>query len=272
MAIEFCSLNSGSNGNCYYIGNKEAAILIDLGISCREVEKRMKSLDIPVEKVKAIFVSHEHSDHIRGIPVFCKKHNVPLYITQATRKHAKMFFKHPYIFSFEEDVPVTIGNLTVTAFRKFHDAADPYSFTVEYKGIRIGVFTDIGRCCEKLISNFRNCHAAFLESNYDEEMLANGSYPYYLKSRITGGLGHLSNREALELFLNHRSAELKHLILSHLSQENNRPELVEHLFKQHANGTEVVVASRYAPTSVFRIEVPQTQEAGFLNQEFENIL
>ena len=254
MAIEFCSLNSGSNGNCYYIGNSDAAVLIDLGISCREVERRLNSLEIPVNKIKAIFVSHEHSDHIRGIPVFSKKHKLPVYITNLTRRNSRVNFRHEELIPFEENVPVNIGSISVTAFKKFHDAADPYSFTVEYKGLKVGIFTDLGRCCDNLISNFKSCHAAFLESNYDEEMLENGPYPYYLKTRITGGLGHLSNREALELFIIHRSSSLKHLILSHLSHENNRPELVQQLFNAYAHGTEVVVASRFGPTRLFRLE------------------
>lgn len=254
MELEITSLNSGSNGNCYYIGNSNDAILIDVGISCREVERRMRALSLPIEKLKAIFISHEHSDHIRGVPVLSKKYNLPVYVTPATRKKGRIYFKHEAFYSFAEKLPVNIGHLTVTAFKKFHDAADPYSFTIEYRGIKVGVFTDIGKCCDNLIMHFKHCHAAFLESNYDEEMLENGRYPYYLKSRIRGGLGHLSNKEALDLFIQHRSPSLKYLILSHLSQENNHPEIVEKLFNSHAESTEIIVASRHEPTKLIKLQ------------------
>jgi phosphoribosyl 1,2-cyclic phosphodiesterase len=117
----------------------------------------------------------------------------------------------------------------------------------------VGVFTDIGAPCEHLIRQFGECHAAFLEANYDEQMLEQGRYPYYLKNRVRGGKGHLSNKQALELFTTHRSPFMSHLVLSHLSENNNCPKLVRELFTQHANGTEIVVASRYEETAVYHI-------------------
>ena len=115
------------------------------------------------------------------------------------------------------------------------------------------MFTDIGAPCKEVIRYFKQCHAAFLESNYDEEMLENGKYPVHLKNRIRGEQGHLSNKQALELFTRHRSPSLSHLLLAHLSKENNEPRLVEELFKQHANGTAIIIASRYGATDVFTI-------------------
>ena len=117
----------------------------------------------------------------------------------------------------------------------------------------MGVLTDIGAACEHVRKHFSQCHAAFLEANYDEEMLEKGRYPYHLKRRIRGGLGHLSNSQALEVFINHRSPNLSHLLLSHLSKDNNNPELVQELFNQHANGTEIIVASRYQESAVYHI-------------------
>ena len=146
-----------------------------------------------------------------------------------------------------------IGSLRITAFRKKHDACDPHSFVVSAAKTNIGVFTDIGEPCDQLIHYFKQCHAAFLESNYDEEMLEKGRYPYYLKNRIRGGEGHLSNRQALELYLNHRPAFMSHLLLSHLSKENNSPELVESLFYSVPSETQVVIASRYQESAVYQI-------------------
>lgn len=255
MGLYISSLNSGSNGNCYYVGNADEAVLVDVGISCREVEARMRLLELDIKKVKAVFISHEHTDHIKGVELFSRKHQVPVYITDRTRRHGRVKLENHLSKTFSSS-PVTIGGLVVNAFSKFHDAADPYSFTITSGGVQVGVFTDIGRPCANLIHYFKQCNAVFLESNYDGVMLENGGYPYYLKKRITGGMGHLSNTEALALFKNHRSPGLTHLFLSHLSQNNNCPKLVQQLFDAHADGVKMIIASRKEATPVYHIAAP----------------
>ena len=252
MSLFISSLNSGSNGNCYYVGNSEEAVLIDVGISCRETEKRMKQLGLQMEKVKAIFVSHEHGDHIKGVSTLANKYKLPVYITTLTAKYGPILIKH-LSRTFTAHQPVAIGGLLVTPFFKKHDASDPHSFIISYNNITVGVITDIGIACEQVINYFKQCHAAFLESNYDEDMLENGRYPIHLKNRIRGGHGHISNRQALELFNRHRPPFMTHLILSHLSKENNSPELAAEVFSAHANGTEIIVASRYKASDVYAI-------------------
>jgi phosphoribosyl 1,2-cyclic phosphodiesterase len=253
MSLFITSLNSGSNGNCYYIGSNENAILIDAGISCRETERRMIRLGLSMKKVKAIFISHEHSDHINGIAVLAKKYQLPVYITEETRKQSKLPHDQYLLIPFSAYTAVQVGNLTVTAFPKFHDAIDPHSFIVASSSVKVGIFTDIGVVCKHLINHFKECHAAFLESNYDETMLTNGSYPYHLKKRISGGQGHLSNVQALQLVLDHKPAFMSHLILSHLSKNNNDPELVQNLFSQKIKDVKIIVASRYEETPVYFI-------------------
>jgi len=254
MSLFITSLNSGSNGNCYYIGNSEEGVLVDAGISCRETEKRMKRLGLSIRQVKAIFVSHEHSDHISGIPVLANKYQLPVYITLNTLQAGNLQIKEHLVKTFQVYKPVRIGTISVTAFPKLHDASEPHSFIVEYNKIKVGVFTDIGLPCEHVITHFRQCHAAFLEANYDEEMLENGSYPIYLKNRIRGGWGHLSNKQALQLFTDHRPAFMSHLILSHLSKNNNSPEIVGNLFNSYSGKTSIVIASRYVETPVYEID------------------
>ena len=268
MSLFIASLNSGSNGNCYYVGNSNEAVLVDAGLSCREIEKRMKRLGLLMNKVKAIFVSHEHSDHIFGIPVLSKKHQLPVYITPRTLLNSRLTIEKHLIVPFLASTPVTVGALTVKAFTKFHDADDPHSFTVTGNGVMVGIFTDIGRICEQLINHFSECHAAFLEANYDEQMLATGGYPLHLKNRISGGNGHLSNTLALQLFNKYRPPFMTHLLLSHLSKNNNDPELVHDLFKQYSGNVEVAVASRYQESPVYEIKnsgekvlVPRPQKA-----------
>ncbi|MEO8147007.1 MAG: MBL fold metallo-hydrolase [Bacteroidia bacterium] len=253
MALYITSLNSGSNGNCYYIGNDTEAVLVDAGISCREIEKRMSKLQLPMDLVKAVFISHEHVDHIRGVETLAKKYKLPVYITPAVLKNSSLVLEKGFVKSFEANKPVTIGQLAVTAFVKLHDAIEPYSFIVEGNGVRIGVLTDIGKPCAEVIHYFKQCHAAFLETNYDEQMLEQGNYPVHLKKRIRGGKGHLSNLQALQLFIRHKPEFMSHLILSHLSKDNNSPELVHELFIKHADKTNIIVASRYKETPVYCI-------------------
>ncbi|MES2761211.1 MAG: MBL fold metallo-hydrolase [Bacteroidota bacterium] len=253
MSLFITSLNSGSNGNCYYVGNSQEAILVDVGISCKEVEKRMGRLNLSIPKVKAIFISHEHSDHIKGLQTLSKKYNIPVYITQATLNNSHLVLENTLIRSFKAYEKIVIGNLIINPFPKRHDASDPYSFIVEGDGVKIGVLTDIGSSCEHVVDNFKQCHAAFLEANYDEHLLEKGHYPYYLKNRIRSDKGHLSNRQALDLFVNHKHESMSHVILSHLSKDNNCPMLVKDLFTQHAKNTQVIVASRLQETEVFHI-------------------
>ncbi len=260
MSLFIASLNSGSNGNCYYIGNDTDAILVDAGISCRETEMRLKRLALSIKTVRAIFVSHEHMDHIKGVSILAKKYQLPVFITRETLVHGGLRLQEHLIIPFRAHDPVRIGGLSITAFPKLHDASDPHSFIIACNGLTIGVFTDIGMACEQVIRYFSQCHAAFLEANYDEEMLEKGKYPYYLKNRIRGGKGHLSNTQALNLFMTHKPSYMSHLLLSHLSKDNNSSELVSALFNRHADGTEIVVASRYEETAIYRIHPSDARE------------
>ena len=260
MSLFITSLNSGSNGNCYYIGNDTDAVLVDAGISCRETEKRLSRLGLSMSKVKAIFISHEHTDHIRGMAGLADKYALPVYITSHTFRNCGPSFKKDLANYLSPNQPVDIGTLSVTAFPKYHDAVDPHSFVITCNGITIGVFTDIGAPCDNLIKHFCQCHAVFLEANYDEDLLEKGRYPRFLKNRIRGGMGHLSNRQALELFTTYRPPFMTHLLLAHLSRENNDPAMVQQLFDHHSNGIKIVVASRDVSTAVYTIERPDTEK------------
>jgi phosphoribosyl 1,2-cyclic phosphodiesterase len=235
------------------VGNDNEAVLIDAGISCKETEIRMKRLGLSLRKVKAIFVSHEHSDHINGVSVLSKKYQIPVYVTPNTRREGRLNLKEGLAFSFRAYEVIRLGSLTVTAFPKLHDASDPHSFVVASDSVKVGVFTDIGFACEHVIQNFKQCHAVFLESNYDEDMLEFGRYPIQLKNRIRDGKGHLSNKQALELFVQHRPAFMSHLLLSHLSAENNSHKIVSQLFKEKSGNTKIIIATRTKETPVYHI-------------------
>lgn len=252
MSLFVASLNSGSNGNCYYIGNQNEAILIDAGISCRETERRLKRLGLQLSNVKAIFITHEHSDHVHGIPSIHKKFKIPVYIT--TRTLLKAQLRNAEAYNFRAYEAISIGDLTIQAFPVLHDATDPHNFIVSNKGVNVGIFTDIGDVTDHIIQNFKQCHAAFLESNYDAELLETGRYPTALKNRIKGGYGHLSNVQAAKLFTEHRPDFMSHLFLGHLSRNNNSPRIVQNLFDDISGNTEIVVASRYKETKLFSIQ------------------
>ena len=251
--LRFASLNSGSNGNCYFVGDSKDGILVDAGISCREIETRMSRLELDMRCIRAVFISHEHSDHIRGLEVLSRKHRLPVYITSATLRNTQLKLDAALVRSFTENTAVLFNDLSVLPFRKHHDAADPYSFTIEKNNHVVGVFTDIGHACANVVHHFTRCHAVFLESNYDETMLEQGGYPYQLKKRIRSQVGHLSNDQALELFQKYRTQKLEHLILSHLSMNNNKPEIVDALFSRHAGDTRITVASRFEESLLFSL-------------------
>jgi len=250
--LEICALASGSNGNCYYIGNDTEAILIDAGIFYKRLVERLDDADLDISKIKAIFISHEHADHVQGVRVCCKKLNVPVYFNQKTFKNLPHKNQPQYVSYFEPEIPQSIGSLIITPFRKMHDAADACSFTVECQGKNIGVMTDIGIANESVQNEFSKCHAVFLETNYDKEMLWQGFYPERIKHRVDSDHGHLSNIQALELVKNCASADLKHIFLSHISKDNNTIELALQTFAEFNGRYRLIPTSREGISEVLR--------------------
>ncbi|MDR1172471.1 MAG: MBL fold metallo-hydrolase [Bacteroidales bacterium] len=252
--VKICALASGSNGNCYYIGNSANAVLIDAGISCRQVLSRMAAKNLDPAKVKAVFVSHEHTDHCSGIKVLGKKLGIPVYMTSRTCDRILPDQQATDTQKFAPGDTITIGNLAIHSFLKKHDAAEPCSFRIEHEGISVGVFTDIGLSCNRVHHHLSQCHALFLESNYDEEMLWTGSYPYFLKARISSDYGHLSNHQAMELLRQYHHPALQVVLLSHLSAENNRPEIAVSAFDELRTRFTIEVTDRYAASKVYTVK------------------
>ncbi len=251
--LEICAIASGSNGNCYYIGNEKDAVLIDAGISCKQILLRMESKGLHPQKVKAVFISHEHSDHMRGARVLAKRMNLPVWLTAKTYYAAYKNMQPANPRFFNPGAPVQSGEFTIHPFLKNHDAAEPCSFRIEYAGKNVGVFTDIGDPCDNVTSHLGMCDALFLETNYDEQMLREGPYPYFLKQRVASSRGHLSNDQALDLLEAHRGKNLKYVFLSHLSAQNNTPELALSTLNHKPRSYEVKLTSRYAAGEVFVI-------------------
>jgi phosphoribosyl 1,2-cyclic phosphodiesterase len=253
MNLQVASLNSGSNGNCYFIGYAKAGVLIDVGISASEIEKRLALLSIEVKTIKAVFITHEHGDHIHGLPAFARNHNLPVYLSKGTFEQSEINLNRLNVHFIKPYQSIEIDDMKIVAFPKQHDASEAFSFYVEKNNLRVGVITDIGLACSHVQDVFANVHACVLESNYDEDMLENGRYPLALKRRIRGGLGHLSNKQAKRLFLDKKHKELRLLLLAHLSKNNNKPELALAEFEDIKGSVKVEVLSRYKVSSLYNV-------------------
>lgn len=252
--LEICALASGSNGNCYYIGNDEEAVLVDAGLSARQLQMRMNVCGLDPAKIKAILVTHEHSDHCCGVRVLSKRlGGIPVYLTKKTYLAMHRKQQPGAVVWFEPNLAFQLGSFSISPFSKQHDAAEACSFLISYDGRHVGVMTDIGDACEQVRLHFSMCDAVFLESNYDEDMLWNGPYPYYLKQRVSSAVGHLSNMQAFQLLETCAGDRLKTVLLSHLSGENNTPEKAISVFEPLQKTYCIELTSRQAPTKVFTV-------------------
>jgi phosphoribosyl 1,2-cyclic phosphodiesterase len=252
--LEVCALASGSNGNCYYIGNDHEAVLVDAGLSARQLQLRMLECRLEPSKIKAILISHEHSDHCCGARVFSKRlGGIPVYLTKKTFLAIHRKQQPQNTVWFEPNIVFRVGGFEIFPFTKQHDAIDACSFRISYDGRHVGVMTDIGDPCEQVRQHFSMCDAVFLETNYDEDMLWNGTYPYYLKQRVSSAFGHLSNEQAFRLVKSCAGKNLKTILLSHLSGENNTPEKAFSVFQPLQKDYCIEMTSRQAPTKVYPV-------------------
>ncbi len=229
--IKFCPLCSGSSGNSVLVSANGTNILIDAGVSARRIEAALASIDENTSSVDAIFVSHEHIDHIRGIGVLSRKFDIPVYANEATWHCLKKSvnsagnIQEKNIRYFTNEKPVEINGLTVLPFNTPHDAAESSGFNIFVSGVKLTVATDLGHINKRLLGYLEGSDLLMLESNHDIEMLKAGPYPYYLKKRILSDTGHLSNEMAGKVIAYLASRGTKSFVLGHLSKENNIPEL-----------------------------------------------
>lgn len=247
--MKIAAIASGSNGNCYYIENGDDAVLVDSGISAGQIVERMNRLGLNLSKLRGVFISHEHTDHIRGIDVLSRNYAIPVFMTKKTYEAYTGSIANERLSFFSPGNPLSLGNLSVHPFLKSHDAVEPCGFSISYGGKNVAVLTDIGLECENVIAHLRNADAVFLESNYDDDMLQAGDYAPHLKKRIASDAGHLSNTQAALLAVKHASPRLKHVFLSHLSGNNNTPEIAlttfQHFITQRKDlKPEVILTSR----------------------------
>ncbi|MDQ1351122.1 MAG: fold metallo-hydrolase [Acidobacteriota bacterium] len=259
--IKVCSLSSGSNGNAIYIKTGANCFLVDAGISCKQICLRLHQIESHISHIKGIFITHEHSDHIRGLEVLLKKHPTPVYLTQETYRNMPITIDETLLHFISANDRIIIDETVIQSLPKSHDAVEPLLFCFYYKGKKISVITDAGYGCDNVIAALREAHIIFLESNYDEEMLQSGFYPPYLKKRIAGPSGHLSNVNAGTLIRDHASPYLEYIFLSHLSENNNTPRLALETFlsivkeRNDLEKLNTILTSRYHVSDVVEIKV-----------------
>ena len=255
--MRFCSIASGSSGNCIYVGTQETHLLIDVGISGRRIEKGLNELDLTGKDVDGILITHEHSDHIGGLGVISRKYQIPIYTTGGTAdaiSRSKGLGQLPQglIQEIQEDEPFQIKDLKVNAFTIPHDAAQPVGFRIEHDSSSVGIATDLGKYNDYIVEHLQGLDALLLEANHDIRMLQVGKYPYYLKQRILGDKGHLSNERAGQLLTRLIHDDLQAVLLGHLSKENNMPELAYEAVRVEMTMADEGIAVRDLPMQVAR--------------------
>lgn len=223
--IEFCLLGSGSRGNALLVRSSNACVLLDCGFGVRELERRMARRGMHPRDIDGVLVTHEHSDHVGGIPGLARRHGVTVHASAGTAKAARFDGLRVEVLVAEQ--PVRIGDIDLLPVTVPHDAREPCQFIVSHGSLTLGVLTDLG-CVTPLVRNhYAHCDALILECNHDREMLLNGSYPRHLKQRVGGSYGHLSNAQAAGMLANVQHGGLQHVVAGHLSEQNNAPALVQ---------------------------------------------
>lgn len=229
MTLRFCSLASGSSGNCQYIGSKETRLLVDAGLTGKYITNGLMDIDVDAKNINGILVTHEHSDHTKGIGVLMRKFDIPLYVNERTWEEIKNKLgnlKGKKIEVFNEYKDFAIGDIMVKPYSISHDACDPVGFTFKSGNSKISITTDLGYITENIIEEIKDSDLLVIEANHDVEMVKVGKYPWFLKKRILSEVGHLSNEAAGNAIADVvEKGNVNYAVLAHLSKENNFPEL-----------------------------------------------
>ncbi|HEY3346777.1 MAG TPA: MBL fold metallo-hydrolase [Nitrospirota bacterium] len=259
MKFKVCTLASGSKGNSVFIEADGTKILVDAGLTLRETKLRLEAIGEKVEDIKAIIVTHEHGDHVKGIGPIGRACKTPVYMTHATRKAAMgLIGKGIHIHEFEPGSAFDIGGIHIEPFQIPHDAVDPVGFNFYSCGIKAGFATDLGYATTLVIERLKGANLLVIESNHDPEMLKNGPYPWPLKQRVAGREGHLSNEDTCRLLDTLLHSGLSHILLAHLSETNNLPEIAYDkalcaLKKNCADGTRLCIAGQNAVSEIIGV-------------------
>jgi phosphoribosyl 1,2-cyclic phosphodiesterase len=264
MILNFCSLSSGSSGNCYYLGNEFHGILIDAGISATSIRKFLKIMDISMPSIMGVLITHNHIDHIRGLEVLIRKNSLPAFTTRKIWKSILTPYKKISPDCIRE-IPLKqkfhLAGFDIEAFPVCHDAPETIGFHICAGDKKITIATDLGHICQTAAQYIKTANLLVIESNYDDQMLVNGSYPPYLKARIQSDHGHLGNHQTSAFLADIISENLTNICLAHLSKNNNTPEKVLQTLQQTfsergiiLNGQQQIsILNRNMPTDMIRL-------------------
>lgn len=256
--VKFCVLASGSSGNVSFVATNRTRILIDAGLSFRELQRRLALIGETAEAFDAILVTHEHSDHVSGLLRFARKLKLktPIFVSKLTYPTIDWENTPVPVEQFQAGTDWTVGDIHIESFTIPHDAVDPVGFRFCAEGVRVGVATDLGYMPDSIKYRLQGCQAVLLESNHDIEMLKVGPYPWVVKQRVMGRNGHLSNGVVCDYLESEFDCATQTLILGHLSEQNNHPEIVRmgaaQSLERRGLATQLVVAEQNNPTEVFR--------------------
>lgn len=255
--LGFSVLASGSKGNCLYVEGPEGSLIVDAGLSAKETLRRLDAAGADPERIRAVLITHEHSDHLRGVRALSRRLKVPVFGTNKTLLHA--------------DMPDDVATVTIEGGQRFqfagfdvlpfsipHDAREPVGFLIERDSFRFGIATDLGYATNLVKERLKGCSALILESNHDEGMLMDGPYPWFLKQRIRGRRGHLSNASSAKMLQTIMHSGLQRVVLAHLSEENNTPDLAltvaREALEDRNSDVPVEIASAHVPTPLTWLE------------------
>lgn len=257
--FKFCNLYSGSSGNCSLVETENTKILVDAGVTSKKIREGLETIGKSINQIDAVIITHEHSDHVKGLQVLCKNNNIPIYANSHTFSMMKQVIPEEQKKYFNTNEYFEIKDLRIYPFSIPHDAADPCGFSIYHDKNKISIATDIGHMENKIIDNLAGSDYILLESNYEPNMLKCSRYPYQLKKRILGENGHLSNEDAANTISTLVKLGVSNFSLGHLSEENNLPELAyqtvmeEIMRNTYSDKLRLNVCDRYKPNDEIEI-------------------
>tara|TARA_X000000950_G_scaffold54545_1_gene65168 strand:- start:23545 stop:24303 length:759 start_codon:yes stop_codon:yes gene_type:complete len=231
--MKFASIGSSSKGNCTVVSTHSTSLLVDCGFSLKQTIDRLERLNIKPQDIDAILVTHEHDDHWSGVRALCKKYKIPIYLSAGTYR-AVYDESLEFVNIVNPEVPFIVGDFRILGITVPHDALEPLQYVFEANSLKFGVLTDLGHLTPHIFEHYGGLDALLLEANHDELMLAEGMYPSFLKARISGRWGHLSNRQAIDFVSKIDQTRLQHVLFGHMSDRNNCQEALENLVKKQS--------------------------------------
>ena len=267
--LKFISLGSGSSGNSYFLFTENYGILIDAGVGIRTLKRHFHSNGLSLSQINAVFITHDHADHIKCVGNLSNDYNLPIYATSLVHDGIMRNYcvsikpSAQHVFAIEKEETITLGDFHITPFEILHDSSDNVGYSIQYHDVNFCLITDCGRATESLGTYVSKANYLVIEANHDTDMLMMGPYPAHLKGRIRSGRGHLNNHETAQILSDNMTEKLKYVWLCHLSEENNHPELARKTVDSHLRSFGIIagkdfeleILKRRVPSKIYDLKV-----------------